>query len=123
MSAPILSQNKSDALALGALIVGLSILAIYNIWWPWILLIIGLATIVRQYLRGRHYDMYVSVVVFGGLFLFYFFNINWAVLMPVIFTTGAIYIVFREFFTTGSRSGYEQLEDARKEIEDERENH
>lgn len=120
MSVPLISQMKADAVALGTLIVGISIIAALQAWWPWILIVIGAATIARQFLRGRLYDMYVSFVVFGGLFFYFLFNIRWDVLMPVIFITGAIYILFREFFVSKERDGEEKLEETKLEIEDER---
>lgn len=118
MSAPITTHRKADNVSLGLLLVGLGILLFFNNWWPWILLVIGTALVARQYLRGRHYDMAISGIIFGGLFLFFYFGVSWSVLMPVIFTLGGIYLIFREYFVTKERFGQDKIEDATIEIAD-----
>lgn len=123
MSIPITSHNKADAISICVLVLGIGIIAFLGTWWPDLLLVIGIALILRQYLRGRHYDMAITAVLFGGLFAYYKFEVGWNVLMPVLFTLGAIYIIFREYFVTKERVGKDQIEDAVTEIEDEEEKH
>lgn len=120
MRSPIISQGKADAVALGILVVGISIIGVYQAWWPWILIVLGCATIARQFLRGRLYDMYISFIVFGGLFFYFLMNVRWDVLMPIIFIIGAIYILFREFFVSNELIGEEKLEDTKIELDDDR---
>ena len=93
-------------------------LAYLNYWWPTILLVIGISLLVRQFMRGRLYDMAITTIIFGGLFVFFFFNVGWDVLMPVLFTLGGIYIIFREWFVTKDRVGDDEVEAEAKEIDD-----
>jgi hypothetical protein len=98
MSAPILSKRKSDAIANGAFLISLGILFYTNAWWPGILLAIWVTLALRQYFTGRMYDLAISTFILVGLFLITLLKLDWAILMPVLFVVGGIYIIFREYF-------------------------
>lgn len=118
MSVPIVTQRRADTISLGLFLIGLGSLMYINSFWPWILLLIGVSLVTRQHLRGRRYDMAITSFVFGGLFLFYFSEIDWAELMPVLLVTGGIYLIFREYLVTKKRFGKEKVEDERENIEE-----
>ena len=118
MSVPIVTQRRADTISLGLFFIGLGSLMYINLFWPWMLLLIGVSLVARQYLRGRRYDMIITSFVFGGLFLFYFSEIDWAELMPVLLVTGGIYLIFREYLVTKKRFGKEKVEDERENIEE-----
>lgn len=122
MTKPITSHRRADAISLGIFFIGLGIISYLNTWWPQILLVIGASLALRQYLRNRFYDMGLSFFIFGGLFIVYFFNTSWDILMPILFTIGGIYIIFREYFVTKERIGENKVEEAAEEIEDEQQN-
>lgn len=119
MAKQIMSRKKSHAIATAIFLVGLAIITYIHSWWPSIMLVIGLSVAVRQYLLGKHFDMFVSIIVFLGVFITVQFNINWQVVLPVLFIVGAIYIFFREFFMKEPVSEEEREENITKEIEEE----
>lgn len=118
MAKKIMSQRKAHALSFALFLIGLAILTLSKIWWPAIMLVIGLPLALRQYLLGRMYDMIISLVVFIGVFITVQFQIKWDILLPVLFTIGGIYIFFREFFGPKNASEAEEEEDKNKEIEE-----
>ena len=100
MAAPILSRKKAEAISNGVFLIALAILLYTGFWWPGILLAIWSMLATRQYLSGRTYDLIISSVILIGLFIFYFFNVDWSVFMPVLFVVGGLYIIFREYYFT-----------------------
>lgn len=114
----IVSKRKSDAIANGAFLICLGILFYTNYWWPGILLAIWVNAGLRQILTGRLYDFSISTLILVGLFVVTFFNFEWAVLLPVLFVIGGIYIIFREYFFAEDTNG----EDKSQEILDDTDN-
>lgn len=110
----ILSKRKSEAISNGVFLISLGILFYTNAWWPGILIAIWATLALRQYFSGRIYDLMISSVILIGLFLINFFNINWSLLMPILFVVGGIYIIFREYFFSGATDE----EDKSEEIKD-----
>lgn len=97
MSQLIVSKRKAEVISNGIFLASLGILFWTNGWWPGILLAIWACLGARQYLTGRTYDFAITSVILIGLFIVTFFNITWSVLIPVLFVTGGIYIIFREY--------------------------
>ena len=71
----------------------------------------------RQYLLGRFYDMVITLFVFVGVFITVQFDI-WEVLLPVLFATGGIYLLFREFMEGKEETLAEEEEDLNHELEE-----
>ncbi|MBI5345945.1 MAG: hypothetical protein HZB76_02225 [Chlamydiae bacterium] len=115
MKEPILSTRKSHILSTLLFLVGLLALGYFKTFWPSILLVIGIPLALRQYLVGNRYDMAVSLFVFIGAFITAQFDIAWEIVLPVIFTIGGLYILFREFF------GPKEIDEVEKEIDQEKE--
>ncbi len=120
MARPITSRKKAQALSTALFLLGLAILVYVDIWWPGIMLIIGLPLALRQYLLGRSYDMIVTLLVFVGTFVTVQFDISWRIFLPVLFTIGGLYILFREFFGPDETTEEEKEEDLNCEIEEEK---
>ena len=97
MSKPITSYQSAKVISLVLFFIALAIITYYKAWWPGIMLAIGIPLAIRQYLVGRHFDMAISLFVFGGVFITTQFKIHWEVLLPVLFTLGGLYIFFREY--------------------------
>ncbi len=121
MSKPLVPHHKAVSIAGGVLLISIGILFYTNFWWPGILLALMATVGIKEALRGRYYDMALSVAIFGGLFLFFFLNTSWSVAVPVLFTVAGIWIIFREFLSTQKRTGDEAAEDASREMIDEEE--
>lgn len=111
------SKKRAKALCLALFLVGLAILSYLNTWWPGIMVVIGIPLAIRQYLLGKRYDVGVTLFVFLGTFVIVQFDISWRILLPVIFTIGAIYIFCKEFLEPEPET--EREEDINEEIEEE----
>jgi hypothetical protein len=118
MSDRLLSKNKTEAISRGVLLISLGILFFTNTWWPGILLAIWATLAIKQYFSGRIYDLVISSIVLLGLYLISFFDINWSLLLPILFVVGGIYIIFREYFFPGATDE----EDKSEEIKDDTDN-
>jgi predicted membrane protein len=120
MAQPITSKKKAHALSTALFLIGLAILIITEMWWPGLMLAVGLPLALRQYLLGRTYDMGVSLLVFVGTFVTVQYNISWRVFLPVLFTIGGIYILCREFLAPDEEEEDEvdKDEDIQHEIEE-----
>lgn len=113
-----ISRRRAKVLSSSLCLIGLAIVAYLQAWWPGIMLAIGLPLALRQCLLGRLYDMWVSLVIFCGVFIVAQFDISWDVILPVLFVVGAIYILFREYFDSKTESEAEHEEDINCEIEE-----
>ncbi|MCB1112578.1 MAG: hypothetical protein H7A37_00065 [Chlamydiales bacterium] len=118
MSKPILSKRKADAISNGIFLIALGILFYTNSWWPGILLAIWATLATRQFLTGRRYDLAISSVILISLFLLIFFQLDWTVIVPVLFTLGGIYIIFREYFYSEAPVGEDRTEAVKHNLED-----
>lgn len=111
----MMSKKKADTISNGAFLICLGILFYANYWWPGILLAIWISIGLRQFLTGRIYDLCISTAILIGLFVISVSNFEWAVLLPVLFIVGGIYIIFREYFfaedTNGEDKSQEILDD------------
>lgn len=118
MAHPIASKKKAQAFSTALFLIGLAVLIFTESWWPGIMLVIGLPMALRQYLLGRTYDMGITLLVFLGAFVTVQFDISWRVFLPILFTLGALYILFREFFGPQETTEEEKEEDVQHEIEE-----
>lgn len=116
MAHPKVSQKRARALSSALLLVCLAIVSFTGVWWPNILLAIGIPLALRQYFLGRVYDMFLSLAIFGGAYIVAGYQISWDILLPVIFGIGAIYILFREFCNPYSTTEDEDEESLNQEI-------
>jgi hypothetical protein len=118
MEHPITSHKRAKAFSGSAFLLGLAIMFVTDAWWPGIMLVIGLPLALRQYLLGRNYDMGISLLVFVGTFVTAQFDIAWKIFLPALFSLGAIYVLFQEFFDTRASTEVEREEDINHELEE-----
>ena len=118
MAHPITSRKKAQTLSTALFLMGLAALVITEVWWPGIMLVAGLPLALRQYLLGRNYDMAITLLVFVGTFITVQFDISWRILLPVLFTLGALYILFKEFFGPEEITEEDKEEDLLHEMEE-----
>ncbi len=90
-------KKRIQTLTTALFLLGLAILFIVDQWWPGIMLVIGVPLALRQYLLGKTYDAGISLFVFIGIFVTGTFDISWKILLPVLFTLAAVYLLIREF--------------------------
>lgn len=118
MSHPRVSQKRAKAISSSLFLVGLAILTFTGRWWPGIMLVIGIPLALRQFLLGKTYDMCLSLIIFVGAFIATGYEVSWEVVLPVMFITGAIYILFAEFWGPDHPDEAEDEESLSKEIEE-----
>lgn len=118
MAHPRVSQKRARAIGSSLFLICLAVVAFTGNWWPGLILAVGIPLAVRQFLLGKVYDMCLSLVLFVGAFIASGYNISWEILLPVIFITGAIYTLIREFFDTEIPEEPEEEESLNKEIEE-----
>jgi hypothetical protein len=118
MAQPLMSRKRAQSYSTALFLLGLAVLAYTEAWWPGLMLVVGLALGLRQFLLGRTHDMIVTLTVFAGTFVTEQFDISWRVFMPVLFILGAIYILTREYLESRAESEDEIEEDTNKEIEE-----
>lgn len=120
MHHPLVSRRRAKVFSVALFLIGLAIISYLHTWWPAIMLVIGLPLAFRQYLLGRFYDMVITLFVFVGVFVTVQFDI-WEVLLPVLFATGGIYLLFREFMEGKEETLAEEEEDLNHELEEDNE--
>lgn len=118
MSRPLVSYRRAQNISTGLLFIGLALVAIFDWWWPGILLVIGLSVSIRQFLLGRTYDAILSLIIFIGSFAVSQFTISWRIILPVIFLTGAFYVLGREFLSGQHLTEAEKEESLNHEFEE-----
>ena len=119
MPQPIVCLKKAKVLCFSFFLIGLVVLSYTGVWWPGIMLAIGLPLALKQYLAGKRYDVGITLFVFIGVFITVAFDVEWKILLPVLFTLGGIYILCRDFLESSSLSEAEKEEDLNEEIEEE----
>ncbi len=118
MSRHAASKKRAKALSIALFLIGLAIVSYLGAWWPGIMLAVGIPLALRQYLLGRHYDTGLTLFIFIGVFITVQFTINWDILLPILFASGGIYILFREYLESKEPLAQEE-EDMNLEIEEE----
>jgi predicted membrane protein len=96
MASPTI-RKRAKLVSLIVFFLSIVIVAITQSWWPGIMLALGLPLAIFQYMEGRKYDTVITLFVFVGAWLTVQFQINWEVLLPVLFSIGGIYLFFREW--------------------------
>lgn len=117
MSNALVSKRRAKIISVALFLIGLAVISYFSAWWPGIMLAVGIPLATRQYLLGRRYDMGVSLFVFVGVFVTVQFEISWEILLPVLFATGGVYLLFREFLESKEPLAEEE-EDVNHEIEE-----
>ena len=119
MPKPLVSRKKAQSLSSALVLIGLAIISYLDAWWPGIMIVIGIPLALRQFLLGKYQDMFLSLGVFVGFFLMAQFDISWRVLVPVLLTMAALYILCKEWVEGSTLSEAEKEEDRNIEIEEE----
>lgn len=118
MTTALVSQKTAKRLSFALFLMFIALITYLRAWWPGIMLGIGIPLAFRQFLLGRRYDMGISLFVFIGVFITVYFNISWEVLLPILFTTGGLYLFLREYIESTTQTTSEQEEDQNHEIEE-----
>ena len=114
----ITSLKRAKALSLSLFLVGLAICSFTQSWWPTVMLVAGIPLALKQLLLGRPQDALPTLVVFIGVYMTYQYQINWEMLLPILFLIAAIFVLYREFWTTRYPPLDEEDEDINIELEE-----
>lgn len=112
------SRVKARALSIFLFIGILSILATTSNWWPGVFLLIGIPISLYQSMTGRLSDCGITLLVFVGAFVTLTFEIAWQIILPAAFSMGALYVLYRHFFSVHRTTQEEIEEEKEAEIED-----
>lgn len=104
MARPLLGKKMANILAFILFAIGIAVLTHYKLWWPTLILVLGLPIALKHYLLGEFFETFIALFVFFGLYLTFKFQIKQDILLPVFFTIGGVYVFFKEFFP-GRKSG------------------
>ena len=115
MARPIMGKKAAHALSFVLFAIGIAVLAYFNIWWPALILVLGVPIALKHYLRGEFFDTFLSLFIFFGLFITFQWQIKLNILLPVFFTIGGIYIFFREFIGSKDKSNQDNEKDEEEE--------
>lgn len=118
MSRLLICRKKTRLLTFLLFLIGLLVLSYAGNWWPGILLVTGIPLALKQYFLGKNYDTGITLFVFLGGFLSISCDIQWQIFLPVLFTIGAIYILYRDVLENSMRSESEEEENLNEEIEE-----
>jgi hypothetical protein len=118
MTHPLTSRKKAQTISLSLFLVALAIVSFTGKWWPGMMLVVGIPLAIKQYLLGKRYDVLITLLVFIGGFISVSEEFSWPVLLPVLFTLGAIYVFCRDMIEASSLTEEEQEEDLNEEIEE-----
>lgn len=78
-----MGKQNSDTISGGVFLIGLGVLFLFDWFWPGILLLMGVVSLVNQWSKGRFASGLASLLVLGGLTIAFSFNFDWAIVFPV----------------------------------------
>ena len=120
MARPIMGKKTAHALSFVLFAIGIAALAYFQIWWPALILVLGLPIALKHYLCGEFFDAFLSLFIFFGLFITFQWQIKLNILLPIFFTISGIYIFFREFIGSKNKSDQDNREDGEEEYDEEK---
>ena len=118
MARSLLSKKSAHIISFLLFAAGIAVLAYFKIWWPALILVLGIPIALKHYLLGEFFDTYLSLFIFFGVFATFQFQIKFDILLPVFFTIGGIYIFFKEFFGKGKSKSSKHLHPEGEDEED-----
>ncbi len=93
---PPLPQKKARAYSLAFMLLILAIITYWNVWWPGVLLAIGLPSALKQGLMKKYADMSVSLIVFVGSFIAVQFGMGGKIIAAILLFSGSLYVFIKE---------------------------
>ena len=100
MHRQLLSIKKARAFSLAAFLLGLGVISFGNSFWPEVMVVIGVALAIRQALLRKFYEALLSLFIFIGIFFTQKFDSAPKVILAVLFFTGALFLLIREYIET-----------------------
>ena len=113
-----LSSKKANSFSLFTFLLGLGFLGIKQVWWPEIVIVLGLGLVVKQLVLRKFYDAFLATFLFLGVFFTQKYETFPQVLLPVVFFTGALFIALREYIDAKQAPIDQQEENLNHEIEE-----
>ncbi len=100
MSRPNLSTTARHVITVITILAGAGTLFYFESLWPEIILVIGLAIALKQFLGGATFDPIASLIIFGCMYTSIKGDLGWGILIPLptlIFVVG-FFILIHEYF-------------------------
>ena len=113
-----LSSKKANQFSLFTFLLGLGFLGIEQTWWPDIIIVLGISLVARQLVLRKFYDAFLASFLFLGVFITQKYEAFPKAILPVLFFTGAIFVVLREYVDSKQAPLDQQEENLNHEIEE-----
>lgn len=78
-----MNKQNADSISGGVFLIGLGLLFWFHWFWPGILALIGLVGFVNQLGKDNLTGGLTTLVIFGGLALFFSVNLAWGTILPL----------------------------------------
>lgn len=113
------SEKIANVVSAIAFILGMGVFAYMGVqnWLPFLLLVAGIAILLKLVLKGNHFDTIVTLIVFGGAFITSLLGFFGVVFLPSLFILGAVYFILRQFFSFKSSANDKKAARLRMEEE------
>lgn len=95
-SFPHFPKRKADIISNGVFLILLGFLFYTGQWWPGILFALGITFAIRQYLTGRRFDFFLTVLVVGVLGVITLAGHIFSGFFPLLFIAAGLYLVAKE---------------------------
>ena len=113
-----ISQKKATSLGFAAFLIGLSIISINRTWWPDIMIVVGVALGLKNFLLRKFYDAGLVLFIFLGVFLSEKFASENSYFLPVLLITSSMFVLVREYVESKLLPEDQKEEDLNHEIEE-----
>lgn len=112
-----IATEKVDSVCAALFVVGLALLAYFDFHHltAGIAASLGIAVILRQFLLARIADVIAAFIVFGGLFISFYWNLRTEIVVPILLALGSIYYIVVQITAYRRRRFLESAECARLE--------
>lgn len=106
MATPLFPKRKADMISNGVFLILLGSLFYTGQWWPGILFAVGLTFALRQYLTGRRWDFFVTLVLMGILGVLTLAGKAFSFLFPILLIGAGLYLVMKECLPPKSKDSF-----------------
>ncbi len=90
-------KEKADAIGGAVFFIGLGILLLTGWWWPGIIVVIGVSSVVTSLLAGKIRDALIAVVIFGIVIGLSLANIPITIVIALLVIGVGIWIFIHAF--------------------------
>lgn len=93
--------QKTENISHGILMIGLGVLALTHLWWPGLVVVLGVYFSFRNLLNKQYLRMFTTLIIYGAIFacISYPLLLSWEFLLPILLFTLGVERILGEFFS------------------------